>query len=362
MVRTALCIEPRAGRLHVFLPPLERLEELWELAAALEATAAELQWPLVIEGCLPDLDHRVRQLVIAPDPGVLEVNVPPAHSWDELLQITQDVYEEARHCRLGTERFGRDGRHTGTGGGNHVVLGGPTLADSPFLRRPDLLRSLLAYWHNHPALSYLFSCTCVGPTSQAPRVDEGRRDAAYELQLAFQQLPSPGQDPPPPSQVHDLFRFLLVDLTGNTHRSEFCIDKLFPSEPGSRRLGLVELRAFEMPPDVRMSIVQQLLLRALVARFWHQPYTAPLVDWNTALHDRFLLPHFVQQDFADILEETRQAGYPLQQEWFTPHFEFRFPAIGQFSQHDLHVELRQAIEPWHVLGCGSHSEPYGSVR
>jgi uncharacterized protein (DUF2126 family) len=329
---------------------LERQEDLLDLVAALEDVAEDLQQPLVIEGCLPDFDHRVRHVVIAPDPGVIEVNIPPARSWDELLEITQAVYEDARFCRLGTERFDLDGRHTGTGGGNHVVLGGRTLADSPFLRRPDLLRSLLAYWHNHPALSYLFSGSCVGPTSQAPRVDEGRRDAPYELQIAFQQVPPPGQTAPSPSVVEGLFRYLLVDSSGNAHRSEFCIDKLLPPDASSRQLGLVELRAFEMPPDVRMSVVQLLLLRALVARFWRRPYGAPLVNWDTALHDRFLLPHFVQQDLADIIEETRQAGCPLQLEWFAPHFEFRFPKIGQFAQRDLHVELRQAIEPWHVLG------------
>jgi uncharacterized protein (DUF2126 family)/transglutaminase-like putative cysteine protease len=386
IVRTALCVEPRHGRVHIFMPPVHSTEDYLDLIAAIEQTAASLAIPVIIEGARPPYDPRVNHLSVTPDPGVIEVNLHPAKDWPELVDHTTTLYEEARLSRLGTEKFMLDGRHTGTGGGNHIVVGGPTPADSPFLRRPDLLRSLVAYWHNHPSLSYLFSGLFIGPTSQHPRIDEARNDSLYELEIANTLIPvrlkpdtteyhrvkpdtteyhrlKPDTTEyhrlePDPTEYHGvapwlvdrIYRNVLIDVTGNTHRAEFCIDKLYAPESSADRRGLVELRAFEMPPHAQMSLTQQLLLRALIATFWATPYDRPLARWGTELHDRFMLPHFVAQDFDDVLDDLRRAGWPVQPEWFAAHLEFRFPRFGATARRGVHVELRQALEPWHVTG------------
>lgn len=348
VVRTAMCIEAREGKIYVFLPPLQYLEHYVALLQAMEQTADKLEMPIIIEGYDPPRDPRLQRFQITPDPGVIEVNIHPTSSWDELVTNTGILYEEARLARLTTEKFMLDGRHTGTGGGNHVTLGGKSPVDSPILRRPDLLRSLVTFWQHHPGLSYLFSGMFIGPTSQAPRPDEGRDEMMYEMEIAFQQMPEGIVDEP--WLVDRIMRNLLIDITGNTHRSEFCIDKLYAAGTASGRQGLLEFRGFEMPPHSRMSLVQMLLLRCLVTRFWKEPYKKPLVRWGTALHDRFMMPHYVWQDIKEVVEDLQRHGMPFKLEWLAAFEEFRFPHYGRLKIDDVELELRWAIEPWHVLG------------
>jgi len=357
LIRPSLCVQERDGRLHIFLPYVPVAADFLDLIAAVEDTCHFLRMPVWIEGYTAPNDPRLSAFSLTPDPGVLEVNLPPMSNWDELENTHRVLDQQARANRLTAEKFSFEGAHQSTGGGSHIVIGGATVADSPILRRPDLLRSMVAFWQSHPSLSYLFSGMYVGPTSQSPRVDEGRTDALYELEVSFSQLP---ERDCPLWILDGLFRNLLVDVTGNTHRAEFCIDKLYPPEGAGLRLGLLELRAFEMAPHYRMGLLEMLLIRALVCWFWKQPGQPELVRWGTTLNDRFMLPHFVQRDFEAVLKSLGNAGYRFEKEWFAPHLEFRFPKIGSIAADGLELELRTALEPWNVLAEQATSG--GTVR
>jgi uncharacterized protein (DUF2126 family) len=335
------------------MPPIHYAEHYLDMLASVEAAVEKLGLKVVIEGYEPPRDNRIVKIGVSPDPGVVEVNIHPARSWKELVNNYDVLFEQARLSRLSSEKFMLDGKHTGTGGGNHITIGGVTPADSPLLRRPDLLRSLITYWQNHPGLSYMFASQFIGPTSQAPRVDEGRPEMLYELEIAFSQVPE-GQFIPY-WLVDRIFRNLLIDITGNTHRAEFCIDKLYSPDSSTGRLGILEFRAFDMPPNKQMCIVQLLLLRAIVSRCWRNPYKAKLVRWGSTLYDKFMLPHYVYEDMKEVCEDLQQAGYPFQLSWLDTFYEFRFPLCGKIDVLDMELQLRQGIEPWHVLGEESSS-------
>ncbi len=348
IIKSALSTEVRNGTLHVFLPPLVYIEHFLELVAAVETVAAQLKTHLIVEGYTPPADVRVQSFSVTPDPGVLEVNVQPAADWDELKYITYTVYEQAFLTRLSADKFMIDGRRVGTGGGNHIVMGAQTPSDSPFLRRPDLLRSMVAFWQNHPALSYLFSSMYIGPTSQSPRIDEARHDSLYELEIAFEQIPLKGEVAP--WLVDRLMRNLLVDLTGNTHRAEFCIDKLYSPDSNRGRLGLLEMRAFEMNPHPQMNLLQALLIRACIAHFWQHPFKGKLIRFGTHLHDEYMLPYYIWRDLGEVLAVLQTSGYEFQREWFEPFFAFRFPEYGSVTLGAVTMTLRMGLEPWPVMG------------
>ncbi len=332
------------------LPPVSALEDYLELIEATEAAARRLGKPVHVEGYAPPHDPRLNVIRVAPDPGVIEVNIHPAASWDDCVATTTAVYEEARLCRLGADKFMIDGKHTSTGGGNHVVVGGATPNDSPFLRRPDLLKSLVLHWQRHPSMSYLFSGLFIGPTSQAPRVDEARHDSLYELEIALSQSPRPARacrrcpgwwtacsatcssmSPVTPTAPKSA-------STSSTPR--------WPHRPPRPRR-VPRLRDAAQCPHVA---AQQLLVRALIARYWQAPLSGNFVRWGTSLHDRFMLGTFVWQDFLSVLDDLRGHGFDFDPAWFAAQREFRFPFCGDVSVEGVRLELRQALEPWHVMG------------
>jgi uncharacterized protein (DUF2126 family)/transglutaminase-like putative cysteine protease len=361
-VRTALSVEVREGSLFVFFPPFEDAEHFFALVDAVDAVRRDLSVDVLLEGYPPPPSPTVRRIAVTPDPGVLEVNIPPARTTGEYVGLLETVFDAALHAGLHAEKYMIDGRLAGSGGGNHLTLGGPTPLQSPFLQRPDLLASFITFVQHHPSLSYLFTGLFVGPTSQAPRLDEARTDTLYEAEIALRRAFDEGArvaaggaaggeaERPPPWLADMLFRHLLVDVTGNTHRSEICIDKLFAPNGPSGRQGLVELRAFEMPPHVRMAAAQMILIRTLVAAFAREPYDRPLARHGQMLHDRFLLPHWMWRDFEDVLAYLAERGLPLPTDAYRPFIELRCPLVGTLAAGDVRLEVRNAVEPWHVLG------------
>lgn len=351
-ILVAIAAEVRDGLLCVFLPPIISTCSFADLVGAIDQTAQQLNFPVHLEGYGPPMNAGIDAFAITPDPGVIEVNVNPVDTWDALVTQTFELDRLAAQAGLSSYKYTPDGRMLGTGGGAHITIGGSSPHESPLLRRPEMLRSIIAYWQHHPSLSYLFAGQFVGPTSQAPRVDEAHPEELYELELAFgvvDRFPSV-----PPVLIDYLFRPLLTDLSGNTHRAALCIDKLYPADKPGMQLGLLEFRAFEMPHHPQLRLLQLLLVRAIVAWFWDASYAQPPIRFETALQDRYFLPHFLQRDWQEIMEDLAGAGFHFDAEWFAPFFETRFPVYGQVCiptelGHSLTLELRHALELWPVL-------------
>jgi len=347
VVRSALCAQVRGGNLYLFLPPVRKAEDWFALVAEIEKTAEATGLKPILEGYTPPHGDAFQSFQITPDPGVIEVNLPPAADSAHWTKLLTDLWDQAAQAGLSTVKFLTGGQEVGSGGGCHWVLGGPTPSQSPFLKRPDLLRSWITYLNRHPSLTYLFSGLFVGATCQAPRFDESNPTGLEDLELAFTELEGKAVTP---WLTDRIFRNLMVDGVGNTHRTELCIDKLFSPDRASGRLGLVEFRSFEMAPHRDMALATSQLLRALTVRFLERPYREPLVRWGTALKDQWMLPSFLAEDFDTVLADLAEVGFAFPREPFEAQKEFRFPLVGRLVFDGMTIEVRQALEPWPVMG------------
>ena len=345
--RTAVCVQARAGKLYVFLPPFSHAEHYLEVVAAVEAAAEATEQQPIFEGYEPPDDFRLRRFALEPDPGVLRVELPDAFTFPVQLDLLQTVFDEAAQLGLGMQRVTPDGSLIGTGGGGRLSLGGLRPEYSPFLRRPELLRGLVAYFQRHPSLSYLFAGRMIGPSGPAPRPDEGRDAALYELDIALSQMPK--------GEVSALWsgdrmlRHLLSDPSGQIKHAEIRMDHLYAPERESKRQGRVFIHAFELAPHPHVAVLHTLLVHALLGRVARASDSGELKRWGSALHDRFMLPHELLADLSEVIEELRAVGYPFQLEWFEPLITLRFPELGEVPIGQINLALQTALEPWPLL-------------
>ncbi|MEW5756113.1 MAG: transglutaminase family protein [Pseudomonadota bacterium] len=345
--RTALVIELRDRSLYAFLPPLTHVERYLDLVDAIESSARHCELPVRMEGYEPPHDRRLPRIMVEPEAGVLKVTLSAARNWREQSEQLEILYAEAESLGLRAERYDASGHHLPPGGESGFILGGDEPARSPFLQRPELLRALVSCWQRHPCLSYFFAGGDVGPSRPAPRPDEGRDDALYELGIALDRIPAGHSDSP--WMPDRLLRHLLADASGNMSRAELGIEQLYaPDRPG-QRLGQVAVRSLDAAPHARLAAVQGLLLRALLAHFAQQPRSLPLKHWGEELHDGFMLPDLLWEDLNELLAELPGRGLPLQAAWFEPFLEQRFPVLGRVQIGDIQIELRRAHEPWPLL-------------
>ena len=348
--RCALTIEVREGELGVFIPPVPTLDDYLDLVAKIEACVRKLKLgPIVLEGYAPPNDGTLTRLNVIADPGVLEVNLPPAADTAGYARYVEALYDAAPECGLRSWKYKYTGRKIGTGGGAHILLGGPTAEMSPFFLRPTLLPSFVRFFQHHPSLSYLFTGLFTGPSSQAPRIDESEYEVPYELEIALRGAEA--MTPPADKALLDrMLRNLLMDTLGNTHRAEISIDKFWNPFAPNGCLGLVEFRAFEMPPRPAMLMAAVALLRGIGAALLARPFSKPLKRWGPALHDQYAMPHFLRLDMEEVIAFLNRHGFAFDWSHFAEWFDFRFPLVGTLAVAGRSIEFRQAIEPWPVLG------------
>ncbi|MGI9212205.1 MAG: transglutaminase family protein, partial [Methylococcaceae bacterium] len=345
--RTALSFRIRQGRIWIFIPPLTHLEHYLELITALEAAAVKREIPIMLEGYPPPEDPRLGRFSLEPDAAVLKLTLPMTRDWNLSQAALTQAYAEAARLGLHGIHSRNTGTRMGPGGSTDLVLGGEEPADSPFLFRPQLLRSLITHWQHHPALSYFMSGRQIGPSGHAPRPDEGRPDALYELNIALSRIPH--TEPALPWIPDRILRHKLADPAGDIRRAEIRIDQLYDPDRIGQRLGRIMLRSFETAENGPLATAQLLLVRALVATLAMRPVTKPLINWGTALHDRYMLPGVLWEDLKAVLAEIRQCGIPLQDEWYKPLLELRFPLLGRTQIGPITLEMRSAHEPWPIL-------------
>ncbi|MDP5032150.1 transglutaminase family protein [Paraglaciecola sp.] len=349
-IRRGLSVELRDQELIVFLPPLPSFACFAELVRTIEKLTVKLNLPPIrLEGYTPPRDEDLESMALTSDPGVLEVNLPPADNWPDFERVIRGMYQSAESIGMRALKYQLSGRQVSTGGGAHIVMGGPDLDHNPFIERPNLLSSFLRFLQQHPSLSYAFSGLFIGPSSQAPRVDESAHELPYELEITLkgiEEMSQPGQ----PWMIDALLRNLLMDWNGNTHRAELSVDKFYNINTGNGRSGLIEFRAFEMVPEPEPLLAANVLLRALAACFAEKPFTSPLIDWRESLHDKFMLPYFLRQDLHSVIAYLNEHGFSFEQNVFEAQLDFRFPLVTQFSSGAIKWTLRHAIEPWPVMG------------
>ncbi len=343
----ALTIEWKDGALEIFFPPLV-LTDYLKLLDRVAALAHKHDWrDLVISGYPPEKAGLLRQLILASDPGVIEVNTPPYPRWSQFAACVRKLHRAAAAVGMRAAKLHYNGNIHGTGGGAHICFGGPTPALSPILTLHHLLPGLVRFLQNHPCLGYLFSGQYIGPSSQAPRIDESTYEAVTELEIAF---PGAARVAGNPYLFGMLFRDLLMDRTGNTHRAELSIDKMWNTFAPNGTTGIVEFRAIESTPGPEDLNLIALLLRAIIARLAVQPYTRPFVRFGHSLHDRYFLPVFLRDDLLTVLADLKRHGIPINPALFDPFLQFRLPLYGVLRAGVDRLEVRHALEAWPLLG------------